>query len=263
MNNCIVNTLKADTNNNNLLKIGVMTINFKASENPSASNNVIYIRISDDVEVNSVKLKVVSGDARICLSVPSNWNDHSAGVEERNVGRYGVNTFYLTNADCVLELSNKYEVTYISPSSIMGLNIDELFLPKLTQINATFEKGEMLSNVNSWPNIMTAVAIKAASSDYVKSNMAYYLADKDIMEYNLNGNTSGISIEELLRGNTDLRVFGVPNSNISGSLSYFLNNGQKKYASLTTINVGNTPNITKNSADVTALRNLGVTVNIS
>lgn len=261
MGNCLKTQLKESVQNDNLRKLNTIIIDFVADENPSTNTRRLYIDVPLD---QLVTLKVTSGEGRIFENVPgsspsapSSWTDHSAGIDQM-LRRTQIRVF-ISNAPCRIEIMGYENATYLNVGNSGQMNIDDLYISTLTSIEGMFTKGNA-KIISVWPTIMSSFNISMLSSDSIRHDAATYIVGKDIETIYLNGSLSTLSINEILTANTRLQGFNVPNSSINGSLADFLNNGQLKYPNLTRIAVLNTPNITKNAADVTTLRNLGVTV---
>lgn len=259
MENCLVTKLNATVSNDNLSKLGTIRMTLHAVQNPTVDMQLLYIDMASDAEISS--LKVVSGNATILTTVPSDWSDNTGGVTEISLIPGGVYRCFLTNYDCVLEISNKYGVVYFQSGSNISLNLDELWLPKISEIDCVLAKGTANIIKDAWPNSLKRVSISHLTVEYLRQDIPFALVGKDIEEINLpNNQTDGLSLDELLSGCTNLKYLGCAGSYISGNISYFLVDGQLRFPNFNTLHISNTPNIIKSSEDVATLRSLGVTI---
>lgn len=268
MGNCLVTQLKESVNNDSLKKLGVMR--FSLNVTSTSTQYKFYGAVA-----NKSYLKIISGP--------------SGGKITSNTGSIDGTEFYLkpdlltytfnVTGTYVIEITDKYNVSaldvvnsdvdlsdlYYSELTIIGVsgddNVGDLNKIDLSNIldlkvqNCSSIIGD-LSEINFSSSLRNVMIVLSPN---IKGDISAFAGKTSLRTLAFNNNKLTGSLSSILDC-TSITNLQLNNSLVSGNIADLMSNGNLVMSGLKTLSVLNTPNLTKNAADVTDLRNLGVTV---
>ena len=234
-NNCLVTKLKANVNDNSLLKVGEMFIDIIEQETPTNITNRLYLNSSSDLII-----EVENGEANITLdsNMESGWTNkitlpYSSGVSPAPV--------FVRNGNYRLKVLSKYNLLvvgrYTGNINQKAISVDTKYL-KYSHglVNIYSILSGDISNLIGCTKLLNLGWTYASGSE------------KDVAYKKLTGNLSDLAPLTAL---TSIRL---PHSKLTGSLSDLA-----PLTALTDINLQVCPNLTGSLSDLaplTALTNI-------
>lgn len=257
MKNCLVTKFKASVNNDNLEKLGVLTLNFRELTDSSSNRFKFYLSVDGDAAESAVA-SVVQGNSKFKDTL-----DSATVYDNRTIAPNAAWDGFLTNGNSKVEITNKYYIKGLSfNKSLSTFNFNNC-LPKLTSI--TLGLTSVLGDIDNFvtPQVMDTISFTSLDTSNMKGSIASFIGTKDARVVNYVAGSEQFTIEEILRNKTLLQTLNVSYCPVSGSLASLLNNGALKYPNLQSVYVQETPNLTKAAEDISTLQSLGVSVYVS
>jgi hypothetical protein len=257
MGNCLVTKLKASVNNDNLEKLGILTLNFRELTDTSSNRFKFYVSLDGDATENTTA-SVVQGISKF----KDTW-DSGVVYDYRTIAPNAAWDGFLTNGNSKVEITNKYYIKGLSFNKSLSAFDFNNYLPKLTSITLVFTPvlGDIDNFVTS--QVMDTISFTNLDVSNMKGSIASFIGAKDARVVNYINASEQFTIEEILRNKTLLQSLNVSYDPISGSLASLLDNGALKYPNLKTVYVQETPNLIKAAEDISTLQSLGVLVTVS
>ena len=235
--NCLVTKLKANVNDNSLLKVGEMFIDIIEQGTPTNISNRLCLNSSSDLII-----EVENGEANITLdeNMVSGWTNKITLSKSVTAPA----PIFVRNGNYRLKVLSKYNLTevgrYAADMIQNAISVDTKYLKYSQNLQYIYSKlsGD-ISNLKGCTKLLKLGW--------------YYLSDKTInIAYGkLTGNLSDLA------SLTTLTSIILPFSNLTGSLSDLA-----PLTAVTTISVANCPNITGNLSDLAPLTAL-TTINVN
>lgn len=275
MGNCLITQLKESVQNDSLMKLGEFDIKVTVSD---ASSSIFFGANSLD----NVYARIFSGPSGATFVEDGTQIDYGTNVHIENNMQ-----FHLIAGEYIIRISNYYKLSYLSTDSstnsmILIIDVDKyyetlqaykgyiqgdaskLYIPNMHRLQTDITSDPDLKNgfygnienaINS--NGIIDIIIQSANIDCNISNLNN-ISNCERFVFDGAGNITG-NITSIL-GYGEINDIQLNVTNISGSTSDFLNNGELVLPKLKTLLLYSCPNFTINESDVTTLRNLGVNV---
>ena len=236
-NNCLVTKLKANVNDNSLLKVGEMFIDIIEQETPTNITNRLYLNSSSDLII-----EVENGEANITLdsNMESGWTNKItlpySGVSPAPV--------FVRNGNYRLKVLSKYNLLdvgrYTGNINQKAISVDTKYLKYSHGLVNIYS---ILSGDIS--NLIGCTKLKTLGWSYTSGS------EKDVAYKKLTGNLSDLA------SLTTLTSIRLPYSKLTGSLSDLA-----PLTALTGINFDTNQNITGSLSDLAPLTAL-TSINVS
>lgn len=284
MGNCLVTKLKSVVNNSDLKKLGVLR--FEVDVTSINRRNVFHCNT-----LNHCKFTIVSGPVggQIVKVGTSEALDVPLGTEfflDNSLDAY----YFSKIGKYVIEITNKYDIELLLIYHPISILLNDLkYSSSLSKVNFTGES--VIGNLEdlitpNMKNLFISNEIAGNPGESVVGDIAKIantVITNVVLLYcgGIIGNLSSLSSHQTLKtlsitNSTKITgkisdITSIPhlsnfqcanNKFITGSLADLLDNGQLRNPELKILAVNGTPNIVKNSEDVTTLRNLGVQVTV-
>lgn len=235
-NNCLVTKLKANVNDNSLLKVGEMFIDIIEQKTPTNITNRLYLNSSSDLII-----EVENGEANITLdsNMESGWTNkitlpYSSGVSPAPV--------FVRNGNYRLKVLSKYNLVevgrYTESVNQKAISVDTKYLKYSHGLVNIYSKlsGD-ISNLIGCTKLKVLMSIGFLNK--LTGNLSALASLTALIEIrlqfsNLTGNLSDLAPLTAL---TNINLWG--SSNITGSLSDLA-----PLTALTSVNVADNQNIT-------------------
>lgn len=269
MGNCLVTQLKEGVNNDSLKKLGVMKFSLNVTN--TSQQYKFYGAV-----VNKSYLKIISGP--------------SEGKITSNTGSIDGTEFYLkpdpltytfnVTGTYVIEITDKYNVSaldvfnsdidlsdlYYSPLTIIGVSGNDN-VGDLSKIDFSNILDLRVQNCPSMISDLSEVSFSSSLRNVliignpdIKGDISAFAGKTSLRTLAFNNSKSFTGSLSSILDCTSLTNLQLNGALVSGNIADLMSNGNLVMPGLKTLSILGTPNLTKDAADITALRNLGVTV---
>lgn len=179
MSDCLVTKLRASVNDDNLEKLGVITIKRVTTANHNADTALI----STNMSVAGVKFKIIGdGYFERTIGGTSLGKEYTAGV--------GGDAFYSSNGDYTIEVTSKYDAVLTQLGSGNQCNVKQLYYSPSYGIRGVGYNGK-ISDLN--PNNVTLFSAWNVLGNYDDVLKLINLSELYLPGRNIGGDIEGLS----------------------------------------------------------------------
>jgi hypothetical protein len=196
MSDCLVTKLKAEVNNNNLPKLGILPISCYLEESPSQQSKRLEIQVKETSAGST--LTAIGGKMATSYAGTYNLDTISTNAQHSAVA-------FLENKDYNIEVSNKYDVTVIYYGAGAGFK---------------------LSDLNFIANSIVTVSTAVEGNQHVTGDLSDLAICTHLELFRNNGSVVTGNIEDLVAGQ-------IANGRTSGTLKLRLGGGTQYYKNKT------------------------------
>lgn len=218
-NNCLVTKLKANVNDNSLLKIGEMFIDIIEQESPTNQTNILYLNTSN---TSDLVIEVENGEANLTLdeNMASGWTNKITLPKSVSAPA----PVYVRNGNYRIKVTSKYDLTEVGRwvsnfnSTAIVVKTDYLKYSKNMKTIAAVLNGK-LDDITSLTKIGTLLIKDESNFNeanlYILRNMTEMV--RLILPYNFTGDISSLS------NMTKLEYLKLNSMDVTGDISSFSN----------------------------------------